>query len=72
MSLFWYALLSVLSSFAIILKRKKELVGNALFYYLTDVLLLQMLCVSSSRYRGFVCSVRLWYFLIILTYFFGT
>ena len=35
LSLFWYALLCVLSSFAIILKRKREL--NVCFYCLTDV-----------------------------------
>ena len=29
-------------------------------------------CGSSSRCRGFVCSLWLWYFLIILTYYFTT
>ena len=29
---------------------------------------LWLLCGSSSRYHGFVCSLWLWYFLIILTY----
>ena len=33
LSLFWYALLCVLSSFAIILKRKRELVASLLLYY---------------------------------------
>ena len=32
LSLFWYALCYVLSSFAIILKRKRELVALLLFY----------------------------------------
>ena len=39
------------------------------FYCLTDVLLLQMFCGSSSWCRGLVCGMWLWYFLIILTYF---
>ena len=34
------------------------------------VLLLKMFCGSSSLYCGLVCSVWLWYFLIILTNFF--
>ena len=29
-----------------------------------------LLCGSSSRWHGFVCSLWLWYFLIILTYYF--
>ena len=33
LSLFWYALLYVLSSFAIILKRKRELVALLLLFY---------------------------------------
>ena len=42
LSLFWYAILCVHSSFAIILKKKRKL---ALCYYcLTDVLLLYELC----------------------------
>ena len=36
-------------------------------YCLTDVLLLYMLCGSSSRYHWLVYIVLLWYFLIILT-----
>ena len=47
--------------------RKRELV--ALLYCFTDVLLLLMFCYSSSRCLGLVCGVRLWYFLIIITYF---
>ena len=39
------------------------------YYCLTDLLLLQMFCGSSSRCHGLVCSMCLWYFLIILTYF---
>ena len=38
------------------------------FVYLPGVSWL--LCGSSSRYHGFVCSLWLWYFLIILTYYF--
>ena len=30
-----------------------------------------LLCCSSSRCHGYVCSLWLWYFLIILTYYFG-
>ena len=67
-SLFWYALLYALSSFAIILTRKRELV--ALLFCLSDVLLLLKFCDSSSRCCGLVCSVWSWYFLFILTYFF--
>ena len=39
------------------------------FNCLSDVLWLLVLCGSSSRCRGWVCSVWLWYFLIILIYF---
>ena len=49
LSFFCYALLCVLSSFAIILQRKKELV--ALLSFHRDVLLLLMFCGSSSRSR---------------------
>ena len=31
-----------------------------------------LLCGSSSRCNGFVCSLWLWYFLIILTHYFNT
>ena len=34
-----------------------------------DVLLLWMFCDSSSRCHGSACSVWMWYFLIIITYF---
>ena len=54
-SLFRYALLCVLSSFSIILTRKRELV--ALLLCLLGVLLQYILCGSSLRCRGFVCSV---------------
>ena len=54
-SLIWYSLLFVLSSFAIILTMKRELVA---------LLLLSFRCLvtvnvfgSSSRCRGLVCSV---------------
>ena len=55
LTLFCYALLCAYSSFAIILKRKIKLV--ALFFCLTDVLLLWVFCDSSSQCRGLVCSV---------------
>ena len=64
---FRYALLCVHSSVAIILKRKRKLVALLLLPYRYTVPKI-VLC-SSSRYRGLVCSVWLWYFLTILTYF---
>ena len=58
----------VFSSFAIILTRKRE--GWLLcFNFLPDVLYLFVFCCSTSWCRVLVCSVWLWYFLIILTYF---
>ena len=60
-SLFCYAFLYVLSSFAMIFTMKRKL-----------IVLLKLSDGgrgSSSRCRGVVCSVWLWYFLIILTYF---
>ena len=68
LSLFCCALHCVLSSFAIISKRKRES-WLLCFYCLTNVLILQMFCDSSSRCRGLVCGVRLWHFLLILFYF---
>ena len=66
-SLFYYALLSVHSSFAIILNRKSKLVALLLLSYrlvaTINVLWLFLWCL------GIVCSMCLWYFLIILTYF---
>ena len=59
-SLFWYALLYVLSSFAIILTRKKELV--ALSCYCKCPVALPHRAVGWSA----VCD---WYFLIILTFY---
>ena len=53
LSLFWYALRCVLSSFA----DERELVA-----------LLLLLCGSSPRRRGLGCSMCLWYFLVILTF----
>ena len=58
-----YALLCVLSSKSS--KRKRVLV-----VFFTNVLVLYIFCSSSLRCLGLVCSVLLWYFLIILTYFF--
>ena len=52
-SLFWYALLYVLSSFAIILTRASWFL---LLYCFLGVLLLLMSHDSSSRCRGLVCS----------------
>ena len=40
------------------------------FNCLSDALLLLVFCDTSSQCHGFLCSVELWYFLIILTYFF--
>ena len=62
--MFCCTLLYVPSSFAIILMGKRELV--ALLSCLPCVSWL--LCGSSSWCHGFVCSLWLWYFLIILTY----
>ena len=50
LSLFWYALLFVPSSFAIILKRMRELVALLLLSY-------GIFCGSSLRCRGLVSSV---------------
>ena len=58
-SMFCGALICVHSSFAIILMGKRELV----------TLLCLSPCGSSSRYQWFVCSLWLWYFLIILNIF---
>ena len=58
-SLLWYAFLCVLSSFAIIQSRKRES-WLLCFQCLSGVLLLLMLCGSSSRCRGLVCSIRLY------------
>ena len=63
-SMFCCTLLCVLSSFAIILMEKRELVA-LLFVFL-------MSCSSPSPCHRLVCSASLWYFLIILTYFFHT
>ena len=55
LSLFCYALLCVLSSFAVILKRKRKLDALMLLSYgcrVTD-----MFCDSSSQNRGLVCGV---------------
>ena len=65
--LFCYALLCVHSSFAIILKRKIKLVALLVLSY-RCIATINVLWLS-SRCRGLVCSVWLWYFLIILTYF---
>ena len=67
LSLFCCASLYVISSFAISSWRRRE--SRLLcFYCLTDVLLLQMFCDSSSGFCGLVCGVWLWYFLIILIF----
>ena len=63
-SLFLYALLCVLSSFAIILTRESD-GWLPCFNCLSGVVLLFLLCGPSSRCCGLVCSVWMWYFLII-------
>ena len=55
LSLFGYALLCVLSSFAINLKRKRELVALLLMSY--GCLVAYILCYVFSRCRGLVCSL---------------
>ena len=65
--LFCCALLCVHSSFAIILKMKRELVALLLLSYGCLVTVND----SSSRCGRLVCGVWLWYFLIIHTYFLG-
>ena len=67
--MFWCALLCVHFSFAIILmgKRERELVALLCLSGCS-----WLLCGPSSRCHDFVCSLWLWYFLIILAYFFGT
>ena len=61
-SIFCCTLLYVHSSIAIILKGKRELIA---------LLNLSSWClVMVERYHRVVCSLLLWYFLIILTYYF--
>ena len=55
------------SSFTTILMGKREMV--AFLKPFSWCLLTVLLCGSFSRYRGLVCSVWLWYFLIILSCF---
>ena len=62
-SMFCCTLLYVHSSVAIILMGKRELVAL--------LNLSSWLSGSSSRFHGVVCGLRLWYFLIILTYYFS-
>ena len=64
-SLFCGVVLGALSSLAIILLRKRELVCFTLI-----VLWLSVFCVSSSWCCGLVCSLSMWHFLIILTFFY--
>ena len=63
-----FAVKCVVSSFAIISLGKRELV--ALLLLTIGAIWLLVICDSSSRCRGLVWSVWLWYFLVILTYFF--
>ena len=66
--LFCYTLLWALSSFAIILTKKRELIVLQLSSWcLVTVMLVYR--GSFSRCHGMVCSMWLWSFLIILTYF---
>ena len=60
LSFICYTMFSVLASFAIILVEKRDL---------TAILKFLVFYGSQSRYRGLICSVWLWYYLIILTYF---
>ena len=53
--LYCYAVRSVISSFAIILMGKTELI--ALLFCLSEILRLLLFCGSSSWYRGLVCIV---------------
>ena len=70
MSLFWYALLCVLFSFAIILKKKRELVALFLLAYrclFTQFTVNVLWLFLRVQWVGLQCVI--WYFLIILTYF---
>ena len=66
-SMFCCTLLYVHSSIAIILMGKRELVA---LLNLSSSCLVGWLSSSSLRCRGVVCSLWLWFFLIILTYYF--
>ena len=66
-SMFCCTLLNVPSSFVIILMGQRE---SWLFCYVCLPVFSWLLRGSSSRYRGFVCSLWLCYFLIILAYYF--
>ena len=57
--MFCCTFLYIHSSFAIILMGKRELVA----------LLTLSLCGSSARRHGLVCSLLLWYFSVILTFY---
>ena len=64
--------LYVLSCFAIIVTRERERERECwlLCCYCTLDDVLQLIpCSSSSRCRGLICSLRVWYFLITLTLF---
>ena len=64
--MFCCALLYIHSSFAITLMGKRELVALLCLY----ACFLVIVVWSSSRCHRFFCSLWLWYFLIILTYYF--
>ena len=68
LSVYCCALLGVLSSFAIILKRKRELFSLLLLSY--DCLVTVNVLLLFLKVPWLVCVVRLWYFVIIFTYFF--
>ena len=68
-SMFCCALLCVRSSLAIILMGKRELVALLSLSSWCLVIVLWLLCGSSSWCHWFVCSLWLWYFPIILSYF---
>ena len=56
-SLFYFAIISVLSGFAIISLGKRELVALLNYKWALNVMSLYSLFESSSRCHGLVCSV---------------
>ena len=65
--LFCNVVLSILSSFAVIWMRKRDL---ALYLYCAlAVLWMSEFCVCSLWYHMLVCGLLLWHFLVTFTYF---
>ena len=54
--------------FSFLLTKKRDRGGCICFNCLPDILWLLVFCISSLWWPGLVCSVWLWYFLIVLTY----